>query len=174
MFCSSRRELSFPEYGSSKLLRSAAIPNYANTRHHIPDAVTLIVTTAFTVFANIPCSITVPYFFAVCFVTRITLSLNTTSQNRNIMTDHWMSWHLLKEIQFLQDECVNSSPAHKMSQRFTSLSIIYLTARVRYFVVTIERKFVYLHFARLEWVFHSSNLTFRGPCFVTYSYNKSQ
>jgi len=62
MFCSSRRELSFPEYGGSKLLRNAPIPNYANTWHHIPDAVTKIMTTAFTVFASIPYSITVPYF----------------------------------------------------------------------------------------------------------------
>lgn len=90
----SKKNLSCPEYGVSKILRNVPIPNYANARRHIPDAVTLIMTTAFTVFANIPYSITVPYFSCSLFLfTRITLSLNTTSQNRNIMRDHWMSWH---------------------------------------------------------------------------------
>jgi hypothetical protein len=96
MFCSSRRELSFPECGGSKLLRNAPMPDYTNTQHRTPDAVTLIFTTA---FQYLPVFLTVSLyriFLAVSFVTRITLSLNTTSQNRNIMTDHWMRWHFIQ------------------------------------------------------------------------------
>jgi hypothetical protein len=114
-------------------------------------------------------------FLAVFSVTRITLSLNTKSKNRNIMTDQWMIWH------FIQGSAVRTGWVCEpvtCPQNITALHLSknYLlnSASAQSFRISIERKCVYLHFARLEWVFRSSNLTFRGPCIVIYSYNKSQ
>jgi hypothetical protein len=133
MFCSSQRELSFPECGGSKLLWNPPIPNYANTRHPIPDAVTWYRpphSQYLPIFLRVSLY---PIFLAVSFVTRVALSLNM-SQNRNIMTDHWMSWHFIQGSAVLTGWVCEPLTCPQKSQLFTSLSTLYFTTQELYFV----------------------------------------
>lgn len=86
-----------------KITPKHIVPNYAGTRHHIPETVINIVLT--TVFVVLPISLQYHYtvFFFLSVFIHITLSLNTTSQNLNIITNNLMSWHFIQINEILTE-----------------------------------------------------------------------